>query len=135
MKDLAPLFRFRGLLLAVAAAVVLAVSFVVPPAELPGVPVCMFRNVTGLPCPGCGLTRAFCAISHGQFSSAWEYNPFGYLFYAGAVALLLYPAVSRLRPGIDDRLLRSRILSWGLPLLAVAMVAFDCWRIAAGTGP
>lgn len=47
---------------------------------LPGT--CTFRNFTGLPCPGCGLTRAFISVAHGQVREAWHYNPAGLLFFA-----------------------------------------------------
>jgi hypothetical protein len=30
--------------------------------------------VLGLPCPGCGLTRAFCLMTHGRFAEALTYH-------------------------------------------------------------
>lgn len=36
--------------------------------------VCVFRNVLGHPCPGCGMTRAVSAAIHGDFRAAWQYN-------------------------------------------------------------
>ena len=38
-------------------------------------PVCMFRLVTGLTCPGCGTTRALHQILHGHFLEAFMLNP------------------------------------------------------------
>ena len=43
---------------------------------------CSFRRFTGLDCAGCGLTRSFIAIGHGQFADAWNYHPAGLLLYA-----------------------------------------------------
>ncbi len=37
--------------------------------------VCLFRNLFGLRCPACGLTRAFCCALHGDFGAAFAYNP------------------------------------------------------------
>ena len=46
--------------------------------ELPGAgrlpSLCMWRQTLGINCPGCGLTRAFIAIAHGQWISAWQFN-------------------------------------------------------------
>ena len=39
--------------------------------------ICGFKNLTGLPCPGCGLTHSFCAIGKGDMGSAFAYNFLG----------------------------------------------------------
>ena len=38
---------------------------------------CMFRRLTGYGCPGCGLTRSFSFMSHGQLWDAFTINPLG----------------------------------------------------------
>lgn len=38
-------------------------------------PVCPFRFLTGLTCPGCGTTRAAYQILHGHFVTAFTLNP------------------------------------------------------------
>ena len=38
-------------------------------------PPCLFHFVTGLPCPGCGGTRAFAAILRGDLIHAFFYHP------------------------------------------------------------
>lgn len=35
---------------------------------------CFFKRLTGIPCPGCGMTRAFLAILHGHLQQAIYYN-------------------------------------------------------------
>src|SRR5476651_1521895 len=37
-------------------------------------PVCVFHQLTGLNCPGCGMTRAFYALLHGNFLPALKDN-------------------------------------------------------------
>lgn len=39
--------------------------------------VCPFRNVTGLPCPGCGITRSVCFALSGSFEESVAMNPLG----------------------------------------------------------
>ena len=42
---------------------------------------CVFKLITGLDCPFCGLTRSFIAVSHLQFHQAWYFNRAGILIY------------------------------------------------------
>ncbi len=53
---------------------VFMVSYFYAPPDVPTFSVCMFKNSTGLDCPGCGLTRAFCAIAKGHVSKAITFN-------------------------------------------------------------
>jgi hypothetical protein len=48
--------------------------------------ICLFRRATGVPCPGCGLTRAFAALAKGHFSQAFAFHPFAYLIALEALA-------------------------------------------------
>lgn len=56
--------------------------------------VCLFRQSTGWPCPGCGLTRAFERSARGDLLGALEVNPIGAL---AAMALYGMAAASLLR--------------------------------------
>ena len=38
-------------------------------------PKCVFHELTGRYCPGCGAARAFHALIHGDFLAALDYNP------------------------------------------------------------
>lgn len=49
--------------------------------------ICGFKNLTGLPCPGCGLVHSFCAIGKGEIASAAAYNLLGLPLFA-ALGLL-----------------------------------------------
>ena len=42
---------------------------------------CVFRRLMDMNCPGCGLTRSFVFLGHGQLSDAWRMNPVGPLLY------------------------------------------------------
>ncbi|KNX39578.1 hypothetical protein VV01_17955 [Luteipulveratus halotolerans] len=88
-----------GLIAAVTAAAVL------PPAAAGSGPVlCPFRRLTGLPCPGCGLTRSWVDTAHGHLGSAFELNPFGPITFALAVAAVLMVLLRRPWPTVSGRL-------------------------------
>lgn len=47
---------------------------------------CVFRLMTGIPCPGCGMTRAWLAALRLDFAAAFAYHP---LFWAVPIAFVL----------------------------------------------
>lgn len=72
----------------VSAVLVASVSLPLPGADgtllhLPSL--CPFYELTGLPCPGCGLTRAFVCIGHGQWGASLRWHPLGLVLYAACV--------------------------------------------------
>lgn len=54
-------------------------------AHLPSV--CPFYALSGLPCPGCGLTRAFVCLGHGQVAQSLHWHPLGFVLYAACLAV------------------------------------------------
>lgn len=60
---------------------------------------CPSRTLLGLPCPTCGMTRAFVALAHGELAAAFQVSPAGALL-AGAVWLLAVADVVRLALGL-----------------------------------
>lgn len=51
---------------------------------------CSFRRLTGIPCPGCGLTRVATRLAHLDFYGAWIVNPLGFLVALTFAGLALY---------------------------------------------
>jgi hypothetical protein len=43
---------------------------------------CPLRFLTGLPCAGCGMTRAFVALAHGRLTHALSFNLLAPLLFA-----------------------------------------------------
>jgi len=94
------------------------------------VPICLFRYLTGLPCPGCGLTRSFSCILHGDFARAYDYHPFGYfllpIFLLMASTLIL-PASRRSRMENFFRIHQSKLKLLYLTLI-YGFIAFGAVR-------
>jgi hypothetical protein len=49
-------------------------------------PLCPLRALTGLECPGCGMTRAFVFMGHAEFASAFATHKLGPALYAFVAA-------------------------------------------------
>lgn len=50
-------------------------------------PGCPIRNATGIPCPGCGMSRAWLAVLGLDFPEAFRYHP---MFWALPVLFWLF---------------------------------------------
>jgi len=56
-------------------------------------PLCVFTNLFGLDCFGCGLTRSFTYMGHGDIEGALDLHmlgPFLYVFVAAQVPLRVW---------------------------------------------
>ncbi len=51
---------------------------------------CPFDYFLGIPCPGCGMTRAFFALLRLDFEEAFYYHPLFFVVIVAAVIILLY---------------------------------------------
>jgi hypothetical protein len=104
--------------LALAGAAILWVWFASGHDELPRL-LCPFREITGIPCVGCGGTRAMLALARGDLQAAFSWNPLVASAAIAGVAWLLYAAIVtalraprfRVRLGDRDRLL-FRTAAW-----------------------
>jgi hypothetical protein len=109
----------------------LGLSFVLPPSALASHSICWFYNLSHIPCPGCGLTRAFLFISHGEWSRAWNLNPFGFVWYALAIYGFFRPLLMNRVPRFSlplDRAVQGAVF---IPGLVILMVLVWAWRIGA----
>jgi len=56
-------------------------------------PTCLFRRLTGLKCPFCGMTHAVVAVGHGHLVSALQQNAIVFLLALAAVVVLANASV------------------------------------------
>lgn len=81
---------------------------------------CPMVMLTGLPCPGCGMTRAVCSILKGNFAAAWELHPFSYAFLVLALVFVI-------RRYILQKEIKS--LAKYLAAVFVGMIVFYIYRM------
>ena len=87
-------------------------------------PRCVFLEVTGWQCPGCGISRALHALLHGHFAEAIRYN---YFLLLSIPYLLAVAAVSWI-PALHRRRRLHRVVLG--PELAVSyVVLFAIWFV------
>jgi hypothetical protein len=55
--------------------------------------VCLFKNITGYPCPACGSTTSLRMIAKGDMIGAVWMNPLGYVIGAGLLFLPTWIAI------------------------------------------
>jgi hypothetical protein len=106
-------------------------------------PLCPSAALLGLPCPGCGLTRATLALLHGDVVAAFRFHPLVFVLtpaYVGLLGAIAFgyvrgaPALAPAGPGaVRPRgILLSRVVTrlvWVLVILvfAVWVLRFFGW--------
>jgi Protein of unknown function (DUF2752) len=110
----------------------LAIFHAWTPSGDPATAVCLMRRFFHLPCPGCGMTRAFAALAKGEWSAAVILHPLApvlaFELVAGWVAWGVTLAGRRpmLLPARVDGVLLGN---------AAAFLALWLGRVATGTLP
>jgi hypothetical protein len=81
----------------------LLVAALMPPHGF-GANLCWVYGTTGVPCPGCGVTRSLSCGLRGLWLESWNYHPMGLLI----LALFAFTAAQSLLP----RAARERVTCW-----------------------
>ena len=104
----------------VIAPIVCGILYLVDPSGSSLYPLCPFRAMTGLYCPGCGTLRAGNRLLHGRVDDALSFNPLAVLM----VPVLLYALASSFLLVVRDKPLPRVTVPaawiWGLGALVVA---------------
>ena len=85
---------------------------------------CPIRHITGISCPGCGMTRAlFCALC-GNIKGAFYYHPLWIALIVGAI-LLIVLAIKRKRTLIVFTLISLGVIFAAVYLYRLFFVSQD----------
>ncbi|NQT79066.1 MAG: DUF2752 domain-containing protein [Candidatus Aminicenantes bacterium] len=89
---------------------------------------CVMRGTTGLPCPGCGLTRSIVAAVHGDIRMSLIYHRLGLLTLVYVLLQFLFCLGFLLIPIWRTRLARyGKFLNRGIIILGILF--FLNWMI------
>ena len=117
--------RLTALLIWLALAAGTVYLFIFEPGKSGFFPVCPFRALTGLSCPGCGSTRGLHRLLHGDVVSAFEFSPLLIL----ALPFLLYVLVRYSAAALTGRPLKgNRLNAKYLWMLFVVIMSFWVFR-------
>jgi hypothetical protein len=92
--------------------------------------ICGFKNLTGLPCPGCGLTHSFCEIGKGHVAGAIAWNWLGIPLFLLMVLIwlkALFILTNQYKPAFVLDRLAARIKP--MRLTAIAFAIYGIGRI------
>ncbi len=98
-------------------------------------PVCPMRNLFGIPCPGCGLTRATVALLHFHFAESIAIHPLAIVITPIVGWILVRHALVTMgviRSDSFDPL--ALVPTWGWAVLVVGMIGLWAVRLAGGLG-
>ena len=118
--------RSVGVLLAV-----LAAGLFFTLIDQPWFPGCLFHRVTGLHCPGCGMTRAVDAVFHGRIAEGFRFHAVGLIVLGLAVLFVAMRLPAWLRGASGPVLpqIRGQAMAWIVGGLLVFWVLrnIPCW--------
>ena len=64
-------------------------------------PLCTWKQLTGMDCPGCGLTRSFTYMGHGEIGLAFAKHYFGPILYTAVAAMVPWHGYKLVRSFLD----------------------------------
>lgn len=94
--------------------------------------VCFLRFTTGVPCPGCGMTRGLSALARRDLPQAWAYHPLApVLVLEVGAGWVWWGLIAFRRLGLPSVRTINRLLIAHVPVLVVVWLA----RLLLGSVP
>ncbi len=81
-------------------------------------PSCVFKSLTGVPCPTCGATRSVLHLVQGDFYTSLSMNPLVFLCFVAAIPVFFYSLIT---------------LIFGIPRIGVVISDREKNMIRSGT--
>ncbi len=92
---------------------------------------CMFRLITGIECPGCGVSRMCLALLRLDFSAAWEANPAIMALLPLGAAVFADLSVRYVKDGSRRP---DRFSNAAMAFMIAVLILFGVWRALKGIG-
>lgn len=102
--------------------ILFALCLTIPYLNIP----CIFNKITGLYCPGCGITRMFIDILHFNFKDAFYHNMLVFILLPFITALVIYQIYLYINNKIDDK--TNKIPNWIMISLLIITLSFGVLR-------
>ena len=91
---------------------------------------CLFYELTGLYCPGCGSGRAAVALLHGRAAEAFSHNALLFVLGVPCGGILVWEYLRFVFPGLG--LKKTELPSWTARLALTVIAAFWILRNVPG---
>jgi len=118
--------RLIRLIISAVLIILVTIPYMVNLQDIP-LPTCLFKSITNLSCPTCGISRAFYSTAQGSIGSAIEHNFMGLVIFAGLLIYLLKYILELVR----DQVVIISIPKIGNRLILILFVSgwFSFWFI------
>ena len=91
---------------------------------------CVFRDLTGLPCPLCGITRSTVLIIRGDIIGGIRIHPLGPVVIIGSIFILVWAPVTSLKIiRSRETVKKSDAATNRWPIISLTIVILIAWMI------
>ena len=105
---------------------ILAAAFLIDPYQVDFIS-CYFLNITGYPCPTCGISRSLFNAAHFRMLESFFYHPFGPLLFVSITLLTLKAGAELITEKELILSVKSSFKKWSVIVLLI--VWFSYWFI------